>query len=415
MGNIKLPEKVEYILNKLNDGGYEAYAVGGCIRDMLMNNVPNDWDVCTSALPQQIIEVFSDYQIIPTGLKHGTVTIVIDKESFEVTTFRVDGEYENNRHPKKVLYTQSLHKDLMRRDFTINALVYNLNKGIVDIVGGLKDIKSRTIRCVGNAEQRFQEDALRMLRAIRFATRYSFKIHHKTKRAILDNKELLKNISVERINSEIVKTLSSEYVDSRNCYLLATCIQQIIPEIDDDSIMYISHQIEKSPADIYVRLALMFNFEEGKLFEVLNRLKFDNNTIKKICNVSKYGKYLCYFTSNVGENTNLRFISRLLLKELGNKMAISSIHFASLLQEYKAHLFQQLIKITEEEVANNSCCSISQMQINGNDLINLGFCGKEIGRCLDVLLLEIMQDKLQNNNNCLIRRANEIKESRKES
>ena len=146
MGSIKLPEKVEHILNKLNDSGYEAYVVGGCIRDVLMNKIPNDWDVCTSALPQQIIEVFCDYQIIPTGLKHGTVTIVIDRECFEVTTFRVDGEYENNRHPKDVLYTKSLHQDLMRRDFTINALAYNPQKGIIDVTGGLKDIKSRTIR-----------------------------------------------------------------------------------------------------------------------------------------------------------------------------------------------------------------------------------------------------------------------------
>ena len=411
---IKLPESVQYILSRLNKNNYEAYVVGGCVRDSLMKRIPHDWDICTSALPEQVMEIFNEHQIIPTGLKHGTVTIVIDKEPFEVTTYRIDGEYEDNRHPKNVVYTKSLHEDLMRRDFTINALAYNPTEGIIDIVDGIKDIKNKTIRCVGNSGERFREDALRMLRAIRFAARYSFRIHHKTIFSILANKELLKNISIERISSEILKTLSSNYVNSRIYYLLATCVKQIIPELDNTNVVNISYKVERSPADIYVRLALLLNFDEEKLPEVLKRLRFDNDTIKKVCNVSKFGKYICFevaapFNKEIHQECFYKYLARILIKELGNKMAISSIHFAALLQEYKYNDIIRLIDFVNTEIENNSCCSIAQMQIDGNDLVNIGFCGIEVGKCLNTLLEEIMQDKLENNRECLLKRAEELR------
>lgn len=388
--------------------------MGGCVRDSLMGITPHDWDICTSALPEEVTELFNEYQIIPTGLKHGTVTIVINKESFEITTYRIDGEYEDNRHPKNVIYTKSLYEDLMRRDFTINALAYNPNEGIIDIVNGIEDIKNKTIRCVGNSGERFREDALRILRAIRFAARYSFRIHHKTIFSILANKELLKNISIERISSEILKTLSSNYVNSLIYYLLATCVEQIIPELNNTNVVNISYKVERSPADIYVRLALLLNFNGEKLPEVLKRLRFDNDTIKKVCNVSKFGKYICFevaapFNKEIHQECFYKYLARILIKELGNKMAISSIYFAALLQEHKYDDIIRLINFVNTEIENNSCCSIAQMQIDGNDLIDMGFCGIEVGKCLSILLEEIMQDKLENNRNCLLKRVEELR------
>lgn len=399
---IKLPKTVQYILNQLINNNHEAYVVGGCVRDSLMKITPHDWDICTSALPEQVIEVFNEHQVIPTGLEHGTVTVVINEGMFEITTYRIDGEYEDNRHPKNVVYTKNLHKDLLRRDFTINALAYNPTEGVIDIVGGIEDIKNKTIRCVGNAGERFREDALRMLRAIRFATRYSFSIHHNTLFSIFANKKLLKNISAERINSEIVKTLSCDYVSSRNFYLIASCVKQIIPELTDIGIINTSYKAEMSPNDIYVRLALLFNFEGEELLEILKRLKFDNDTIKKVCNISKFGRYICFATVQGGFYKHL---ARILIKELGNKIAILSIHFAALLQENRYNDIITLIDFVNTEVENNSCCSIAQMQINGNDLIDMGFRGKEVGDCLNILLEEIMQDKLENNREYLLKRA----------
>ena len=404
MEAIKIPQSVQYILNQLNKNNFEAYIVGGCVRDSIMKIVPHDWDICTSALPEQVVKVFENHQIIPTGLKHGTVTVIVDEIPFEITTYRIDGEYEDNRHPKNVVYTQNVEKDLLRRDFTINALAYNPNEGIIDIVNGIEDINNKIIKCVGNAGERFREDALRILRAIRFATRYNFDIHYSTIFSILANKKLLKNISKERIYSEMIKTLSNDYVSAKNFYLLGICIKEIVEELKNVDFRSLSHKIEKYQSDIYVRLALLFDFDEETLLTTLKQLKYDNDTIRAVCGISKYGKYICEEYNNIDS----KYLARLLIKELGNKMALLSVDFAAILHEEE---YNKIIKLKDcilIEVENNACCNISQMHINGNDLIKLGFQGIEIGICLNTLLEEIMQDKLRNEKGSLLNRAKEL-------
>ena len=206
--DIKLPMPVQFILNQLNDNGYEAYVVGGCVRDSIMGFTPHDWDICTSALPEQVIDVFKDYKVIPTGIQHGTVSVVLEDTVYEITTYRVDGEYKDNRHPDSVEFVSNLKEDLARRDFTINAMAYNDKDGLIDYFGGIDDIKHKFIRCVGLPKKRFSEDALRIMRALRFAMVFGFNIEGRTSYAMDILADNLNQISIERINAEITKMLS---------------------------------------------------------------------------------------------------------------------------------------------------------------------------------------------------------------
>lgn len=210
MGNkmeMKLPEQVSYIIHRLEEHGYEAYAVGGCVRDVMLGREPEDWDITTSAKPLQVKEIFP--RTIDTGIQHGTVTVMVDHVGYEVTTYRIDGEYQDGRHPKEVAFTSNLHMDLERRDFTINAMAYNDQEGLVDVFDGMGDLQRKMIRCVGDAGQRFDEDALRMLRAVRFSGQLGFSIQEDTRTAILERAHHLEKISAERIRVELTKLLVS--------------------------------------------------------------------------------------------------------------------------------------------------------------------------------------------------------------
>ena len=206
---IALPEKVKIIIRTLEDAGYEAYAVGGCVRDTILGRTPKDWDVTTSALPQEVKGLFA--HTVDTGIQHGTVTVLMDHEGFEVTTYRIDGIYEDARHPKEVIFTSDLAQDLQRRDFTVNAMAYNDRDGLVDLYNGQEDLAQGVIRCVGEAKARFEEDALRMMRAIRFAAQLGFRPEEDTYRAICDMAPLLAKISMERIQSEMMGILTSDH------------------------------------------------------------------------------------------------------------------------------------------------------------------------------------------------------------
>ena len=225
-----LPSYVSLALEKLNNHGFEAYVVGGCVRDSLMGRAPNDWDITTDALPEQLLSTFAEYRVIPTGLQHGTVTVLIDDHPLEITTYRIDGTYSDNRHPDSVSFTRSLREDLARRDFTINALAYHPQTGIVDHFSGLADLDNRQIVCVGDPEKRFTEDALRILRALRFSAQFGFPIEKMTAKAIHRLAPLLRRIAVERVQSELVKLLCGEYV--RDVMLaFPDVIGIILPEI----------------------------------------------------------------------------------------------------------------------------------------------------------------------------------------
>ena len=207
---INLPPKVEYIINKIYENNYEAYIVGGCVRDAILGLKPHDYDITTSAPPDAIIDIFKGFRCIETGIQHGTVSIVIEKDIYEITTYRIEGEYKDHRRPESVDFTNKLEEDLKRRDFTINAMAYNEKEGLIDLFGGKEDIESRVIRTVGNPYDRFNEDGLRMIRAIRFSSKLDFQIEEDTLKAIYDNANIIEDISLERITDEFSKIILSD-------------------------------------------------------------------------------------------------------------------------------------------------------------------------------------------------------------
>ena len=225
---IELPEKVKTVIGELKAHGYDAYAVGGCIRDSILGRTPGDWDITTSAKPQQVKAIFP--RTVDTGIQHGTVTVLMDKEGFEVTTYRIDGEYEDARHPKDVIFTSNLLEDLKRRDFTINAMAYNDETGLVDAFDGIADLKAKRIRCVGEPTERFTEDALRMMRAVRFAAQLGFTIEDATRQAICDMAENLSKISAERIQVELVKLVTSDHPEEMKTIYDTGIAAVILPE-----------------------------------------------------------------------------------------------------------------------------------------------------------------------------------------
>ncbi|MBQ8596767.1 MAG: CCA tRNA nucleotidyltransferase, partial [Lachnospiraceae bacterium] len=227
---ITLPEKVKFIIDTIMDAGYEAYAVGGCIRDSILGRIPDDWDITTSATPDQVKELFK--RTVDTGIQHGTVTVMLDKEGFEVTTYRIDGEYEDSRHPKEVTFTANLVEDLKRRDFTINAMAYNDKAGLVDVFEGIQDIERKMIRCVGCPKERFTEDALRMMRAVRFSAQLGYEIEENTAVAIKELAGNLVNISAERIQVELVKLVTSPHPENLRIAYETGITKVILPEFD---------------------------------------------------------------------------------------------------------------------------------------------------------------------------------------
>ena len=227
---IDLPEKVNMIIRTLNDAGFEAYAVGGCIRDSILGRTPSDWDITTSANPQEVKLLFR--RTIDTGIRHGTVTVMLDKDSFEVTTYRIDGEYEDGRHPKDVVFTKSLYEDLRRRDFTINAMAYNEQCGLVDAFGGIKDLENQMIRAVGNPKERFTEDALRIMRSVRFAAQLGFSIEQGTRDAAKYLAGNLRKISAERIQTELVKLMVSDHPEFLKTAYEIGITKETLPEFD---------------------------------------------------------------------------------------------------------------------------------------------------------------------------------------
>ncbi|MEG2788434.1 MAG: polynucleotide adenylyltransferase, partial [Romboutsia sp.] len=207
---INLPEKVEFIIDSIYENGYEAFIVGGCVRDYILGLEPNDYDIATSATPSEILEIFKEYKVIEIGIKHGTIGVIIGKTLYEITTYRIDGEYEKNRRPKNIKYSSNIYDDLKRRDFTINAMAYNYKVGLIDEFNGVNDIKKRIIRTVGNSDKRFIEDGLRIIRAIRFSAKLGFNIEENTLQSIYRNSHIIKNISIERITDEFSKIIISK-------------------------------------------------------------------------------------------------------------------------------------------------------------------------------------------------------------
>lgn len=438
---IQMPEDVKYILEKLNSAGYEAYAVGGCVRDSILGRTPDDWDITTSAKPEEIKAIFT--KTIDTGIQHGTVTVMRNHVGYEVTTYRIDGEYEDSRHPKEVIFTSDLLEDLKRRDFTINAMAYNPD--LVDAFGGIKDIENKIIRCVGNPIHRFEEDALRMMRAVRFSAQLGYEIEKETANAIKELADNLRNISAERIQVELVKLLISNHPDYlRNAYELGMT-KVFFPEFDKamETQQNNPHHIytvgehmlqclQHIRADKVLRLAMILHDiakpetlqvgEDGvdhfyghplkgeeMAKDILRRLRFDNDTINKVCKLVKYhDQKLSQKPSKLRKaivEIGLELFPLLLEVKEADMLAQSRYKREEKEQELEAiHALYQ--KILEEE----NCLRLKDLALDGKDLIALGMKpGKELGETLQRLFDYVLEDPKKNTREDLIEYLSVIK------
>ena len=442
---INLPEKVKFIIERITDAGFEAYAVGGCIRDSLLMRVPDDWDITTSATPYQVKEIFG--YTIDTGIKHGTVTVMIEGEGFEVTTYRVDGKYEDNRHPSEVTFTPSLEEDLRRRDFTINAMAYNDRSGLVDIFEGEEDIKKKCIRCVGDSMERFSEDALRIMRGVRFSAQLGYVISKETKAAIKKLAPSLERISAERIQTELVKLVISPHPDYlRTAYELGIT-KVVLPEFDACMETEQNHPHHcynvgehilasmKAIAPLKVlRLAMLFHDmgkpktltvdgdgishfhglaaiseEIGK--RVLRRLKFDNHTIEQVMALVKY--------HDLFVDPSLKGVRRAVMKTgedifpmLLRVKAADLEAQSNYKREEKAEYLKEIGLLYQEVLDRKQCVSLKTLEISGKDLIER-LCmepGKQIGEVLNYLLDLVVEDSSRNQKDFLLRQAGQYLE-----
>lgn len=442
--SIEIPKGALTVLEALHEAGFEAYVVGGCVRDSILGREPQDWDITTSARPEQVKSLFK--RTIDTGLKHGTVTVIVEHEGFEVTTYRIDGEYEDGRHPREVVFTPSLEEDLKRRDFTINAMAYNEKDGLVDLFGGLEDMERRQIRCVGEARERFGEDALRILRAVRFSAQLGYEIEEGTRAAIEELAGNLQKISAERIAAELVKLLVSDHPGRLRTAYETGITKVILPEFDRCMETEQKHphhcfgvgehilaSIAAVPNDKVLRLTMLFHDigkpktltmdEDGVTHfyghpevsakmaeEILKRLKFDNETIHSVSTLVRYHDL---FT---GEEPRPRTIRRA-MNQIGEEhMAMlfevcrgDILAQSDYMREEKLELLRQWKELFSQIVAKEQCVSLKTMAVKGNDLMGLGIVpGREMGGILQQLLEEVLEDPDNNNREYLLERAKEI-------
>lgn len=407
---IQMPENVKQIIATLEKNGYEAYIVGGCVRDAILEKRPMDWDITTSAKPNEIKKLFR--RTIDTGIEHGTVTVMIEKEGYEVTTYRVDGEYEDHRRPKTVFFTSNLLEDLKRRDFTMNAMAYNESEGLQDPFGGREDLERGVIRCVGVAEERFDEDALRILRALRFSSQLNFNIEKETKRAMKKKKEFLKKISVERIQVELTKLLCSNYPEKIYEGMELGIIEVILPELENllrtikkENFLKVMGAVENRHI---LRYGILFSYlakenkksgidKEGeeRAKSILKTLKFDNDTIKTVGKLVKYS----YFP--LEKELSMRDV-RWAIYEIGTLifpllLQIKKGKLIGAVENEKLVLLENVEKDYLEIIESAQCVSLKQLKINGSDLKAIGITeGIRIGGILQQLLERVLDHPEEN-------------------
>ena len=433
---LEIPKNAETILHILENAGYEAYVVGGCVRDSILGRKPDDWDITTSAKPEQVKELF--HRTVDTGLQHGTVTVLMEKEGYEVTTYRVDGEYEDGRHPKEVTFTASLEEDLKRRDFTINAMAYNPSGGLVDLFGGLEDIDRKIIRCVGDPLERFTEDALRIMRAVRFSAQLGFSIEEETRKALKVLAPNLKHVSAERIQVELVKLLMSPHPDYLRTAYEAGITAEFLPEFDACMETsqntphhcytvgeHILHSLCHVRADRILRITMLLhdigkpvvrktdengrdhfkthgNAGEKMAGQILRRLKFDNDTIRKVTRLVKWHddrpegtlKSVRRAVNRIGED-----LFPLYLEVQQADMLAQSLYRRSEKQARLDSVRDAYRQIIEEK----QCVSLKTLAVTGRDLIENGYRpGREIGEKLEKLLNLVLEDPEKNQKEILL-------------
>lgn len=383
---MELPKAIKKVMSVMHENGFECYIVGGCVRDYLMGKEPHDFDVTTNALPEETKKCFSEFRVIETGIQHGTVTVLIDGEPIEITTYRIDGEYEDNRHPSSVEFTSELKNDLSRRDFTVNALAYDGKNEICDLFSGREDLKNALIRCVGNPDKRFNEDGLRILRALRFSSVLDFDIEAETDKSIRRNKLLLKNISRERIFAELSKLVCGKRAE-RTLVEFREVFEEIIPQLKDAA------EYEKCAGALSriapkkeLRLAALFA-ECDDVKQIFKALKSDKNTAFKVSDLTADLKLA--LVANKKE-----------LKKLLIKRSFLYLHELTELKQAfgegkeKCEEIHTLLNEIEEK---KECVRISMLDIDGNILKEKGLAeGKEIGEALKILLLAVIDGKTEN-------------------
>lgn len=404
---INVPKNVKLIIEILENNGYEAYAVGGCVRDAIIGREPNDWDITTSAMPEDVKRIFR--KTIDTGIKHGTITVMIEKVGYEITTYRIDGEYEDGRHPKNVEFTSNLVEDLKRRDFTINAMAYNDRNGIVDEFDGIGDLERGVIRCVGNPVHRFNEDALRILRAVRFAASLDFSIEEKTKEAITKLADNLQKISKERIQAELEKLIMSNHPEKLKTAQETGITKVIFVEMDrlDEAGMLdeILGLVRIMPKDHYLRwTALLAESGRENAADILKGFKFDNKTINIVSRLVEAAK------RKLPEN---RADVRRDIYEIGEDIYSMYLEFLKVYSEYKTSdngMKQESIsryeKIKQEYldiIEKGECISLKGLAVNGRDLLELGAeRGEQVGEGLVMLLYKVLENEKLNDRETLL-------------
>lgn len=427
---IKVPSYVNKVIGLLELAGFEAYIVGGCVRDQLIGAEPNDYDVCTNARPEQVIEALSGLHVIETGIKHGTVTAMVEHKPVEITTFRSDGEYEDHRHPKQVTFSKTLKEDLSRRDFTVNAMAYSDRTGLVDMFGGQGDLRNRIIRCVGEPDKRFDEDALRILRAMRFSSVLDFEIEDETAAAVMRNRRLLESISAERIMQELQKLLCGDRAvdvllgfsevmcvfipelapcigfrqnNPHHCYTVYEHLCRSVGNIRKDPALRLTmllHDIEKPACKTTDDIGIdHFKGHPVKSAEtadvILRRLKLDNASRERItalirnhdnriaCTKKTVRKYI--------SKHDMGFFEDYLDVRYADTMAQSNYRIEQKLDE-----LESFHKIYDEIVAERPVMSVRQLDIDGRDLMAEGYKGKDIGSALELALDAVIEEVCAN-------------------
>ncbi len=393
---IELPERVRLALMLLNQAGYEAVIVGGCVRDALMGMTPSDYDIATSATPDQTIRVFDEFRQLHNGLKHGTVAVQIENEFLEITSYRQDGNYSDGRHPDRVEFVPNLSEDLKRRDFTMNAMAYSPKTGLIDEHSGLRDLNNRLVRCVGEAQLRFEEDALRIMRGLRFASVFGFGIEEGTYRAMWAQKQRLKLVSAERIAVEFRKLICGKAVTQ----VLAGTRELLMVRMPQMQVLSPKQYCENLDSiaaveGFEVRMAaLCFGMDVHSVRAMLSGLRLSNAEKDRVCGILEC---MGFIGPAIGDSDLCRLLGR-----FGGKIVQDALDvFKARGQAWSRGLQDRL----GEMIAQDRCCTIAQLEITGQDLLEAGAQGRRIGRMLDALLGEVIEGRLPNERNALLDQA----------
>lgn len=440
---INIPLYVDRILKCLYKNNFDGYIVGGAVRDNLLNKCPEDYDIATDAVPEEMKKCFSEFKVIETGIKHGTLTVISDGKPIEVTTYRIDGEYNDSRHPESVSYTDKLSEDLKRRDFTINTMAYSEKTGIIDYYGGQEDLRNKVIKCIGNAYKRFDEDALRIMRALRFASVLGFDIEENTKIAICEKKDTLIEISKERLRDELCKLIMGNcrriLVDFAEVF--SVVIPEIVPCIKFDQKNkyhkydvweHIAVSVEAAKPDLIIRLTMLFHdIDKPKCFtldkngqghcpkhdvcsaltseKIMERLRFDNDTKERVSLLIRYHCMVPKFdeNGNPSEKQIRRYMSEMGEDALFQLFYVQKADFSAK-NEFCLERLPQIEKIyylAEEIIKRNDCYTLKNLAVKGNDLTDIGIEGKAVGEMLDKLLNKVIDKELFNERKELLKYA----------